>query len=385
MTDRLADRRRSRRIDVMLPVILENARAVTRDASASGVYFWKRGTFMYGDSIRFAIERETASGRILQKCRGVVIRTEPDDNGVGVAARIIESTTEPAPGAVGGADLREPLRELLREPTREQPRVTVEPRHDALTPAIKPVDRSSSELRTKPPEASEEPRTETQAPEASEEPRADTERRDAATASAIETVHRWSSLLRKKALEACEELQAQDALEWDFPSIVDAATTPSGRVRVCSVTAVDLVTRASRGSGDGGVVGGAYHGPDLPLSKGEIDARRNAGDVSEFMSWRTAHDGGAVRIDLEACLARPSRSDRVPQTTSLPRVVVRMTSVRDDNHHQEIEKDCFEQASYSDPAKAFEAFLALAVESAILINLPSREETGAGPLFRSAA
>jgi hypothetical protein len=250
---------------------------------------------------------------------------------------------------------------------------------------MKPADRPSAELPTPPREASEAPLTDTKAPEASEESRTDTRPGDDALASAIETVHRWSSLLRKKALEACEELQAQDALEWDFPSIADAAIMRSSRVRVCSVIAVDLVSKASRGSGHGGLAGDTYHGPDLPLSKGEIDARRSAGEVSEFMSWRKAHDGGAVRIDLEACLVRPSRGDPVPHKTPLPRVVVRMTSVRDDNHHQEIEKDCFEQASYGDPTKAFEAFLALAVESAILINLPSREETGPGPLFRSAA
>lgn len=381
MTDRIADRRRSRRLDVMLPVILENARAVTRDASASGVYFWKRGTFMYGDSIRFAIERETASGRILQKCRGVVIRTEPDDNGVGVAARIIESTTEPAPGSPGGTHPREPL----PEPAREPPRVTVEPRQDTPAPAITTAERPSSERATTPPEVSEEPEAKTPAPEAIEAPPADTPPRDDAIASDIETVHRWSSLLRTKALEACEELQAQEALEWDFPSIADAATAQPGSVRVCSVTAVDLVSRASRGSGHGGMAAASPQGRDLPLSKGEIDARRNAGDISELMSWRKAHDGGACRIDLVACLAGPSRGDPMSHKTSLPRVVVRMTSVREDNHHQEIEKDCFEQGSYSDPAKAFEAFLALAVESAILINLPSREETGTGPLFRSAA
>ena len=381
MTDRIADRRRSRRLDVMLPVILENARAVTRDASASGVYFWKRGTFMYGDSIRFAIERETASGRILQKCRGVVIRTEPDDNGVGVAARILESTTEPAPGSRGGTVPSEPF----PEPAREPPRVTVEPPQDPPAPAITIAERPSSERATTPPEASEEPGARTQAPEATAAPPADTPPRNDAIASDIETVHRWSTLLRAKALEACEELQDQDALEWDFPSIADAATAQPDSVRVCSVTAVDLVSRASRGSARGGVAAGSPQGRDLPLSKGEIDARRNAGDVSELMSWRKAHDGGACRIDLVACLAGLSRGDPTPNKISLPRVVVRMTSVREDNHHQEIDKDCFEQGSYSDPTKAFEAFLALAVESAILINLPSREETGTGPLFRSAA
>lgn len=167
MTEKFADRRRSRRIDVMLPVILENARAVTRDTRASGVFFWKRGTFMYGDSIRFAIERMTKSGRMLQKCRGVVIRTEPDDQGVGVAARITESTTERVPRPVGAAH--------LLKPPRAEPRNITLPRDDAL-------------------------------------------------ASAIETANRWSSLLRKKALEARDELRDQQMLEWDIPLTADLTT-----------------------------------------------------------------------------------------------------------------------------------------------------------------
>lgn len=102
----------------MLPVILENATAVTRDTSASGVFFWKHGTFMYGDSIRFSIERNTGSGRILQKCRGVVVRTEPRDNGVGVAARITESTMEPVPVHVSGFDVLKSAREQAQKVTR---------------------------------------------------------------------------------------------------------------------------------------------------------------------------------------------------------------------------------------------------------------------------
>ncbi|MDH3287535.1 MAG: PilZ domain-containing protein [Betaproteobacteria bacterium] len=95
VTGRLAERRRNKRIDVALPVILENATGVTRDVSASGVFFWKSGTFIYGESISFSMKRKTESGKFMLKCRGVVARTEPRGNDVGVAVRITKTAMEP--------------------------------------------------------------------------------------------------------------------------------------------------------------------------------------------------------------------------------------------------------------------------------------------------
>jgi hypothetical protein len=301
MTERFADRRRSRRIDVVLPVILENARAVTRDASASGVFFWKRGTFMYGESIRFAIERMTASGRMLQKCRGVVIRTEPDDNGVGVAARITESTTVPvatvqvpavAVPAVPAPGFLSAIEEL-RELPREEPRNSGAPKDDAL-------------------------------------------------ASAIETAKRWSSLLRKKALEARDELREQQMLEWDISPAADTATARDHRVRVCSVKAVGLRLADV---------------PDSRLSEAPgVDPRTDL------------HGTPGVRIDLETCVANASPNDRASGRAPSPGIVVRTRSVQDEEH-PEREENCYDQVWYSDPTRAFEAFLAVAGESAFLINL----------------
>jgi len=75
---------------------MENATGVTRDMSASGAFFWISGTYAIGEEISFSIELKTAGGRMIWKCRGEVLRTEPRDDTVGVAVRITESTTEPA-------------------------------------------------------------------------------------------------------------------------------------------------------------------------------------------------------------------------------------------------------------------------------------------------
>jgi hypothetical protein len=93
--ERLAERRRSKRIHVALPVILENESGVTRDVSASGVFFWKSGTFIYGESVSFSMGRKTESGNFTLKCRGIVTRTEPRGSDVGVAMRITEKAMEP--------------------------------------------------------------------------------------------------------------------------------------------------------------------------------------------------------------------------------------------------------------------------------------------------
>jgi len=96
MVKRLAERRISTRTNIALPVYLENATGVTRDVSASGVFFRKKGVFAYGESIRFSIERQTDTGRMIQRCKGIVVRTEPLGDEIGVGVRITESTMEPA-------------------------------------------------------------------------------------------------------------------------------------------------------------------------------------------------------------------------------------------------------------------------------------------------
>lgn len=88
-------RRRDKRVETPLLVFLENARGITRDTSPSGAYFWTSGEYSPGQPISFSIELNTAGGKMMWKCKGAVVRTEPRDYMVGVAATIIESTVEP--------------------------------------------------------------------------------------------------------------------------------------------------------------------------------------------------------------------------------------------------------------------------------------------------
>ena len=87
--------RRDKRVDTANLVFLDKGRGVTRDMSATGAYFWTGGNYSVGDPITFAVEIKTPGGTMLWKCRGDVIRVDPRDYMVGVAASIKESKMEP--------------------------------------------------------------------------------------------------------------------------------------------------------------------------------------------------------------------------------------------------------------------------------------------------
>jgi|GEM_PF-334952 len=320
MTAALPEKRRHKRIAIALPVILENATGVTRDVSASGAFFWVRGAYAIGEPISFGMGRKTEAGKSMLNCRGVVVRTEPRAHDVGVAVRVTGSAMERVPRHLSGTD--------LLKSTHDQP----------------------SNI---------------------------TQRKDDALASAIETVDRWSLLLRNKALEAREELHGQEVLEWAIPSAADATTPQSLRVRVCSVTVVGVVSHVSQVLGHRGIPGGKYRDLDQLHSNAEINARKNAteagvGVKNKFVNSRHPHDGCGVRIDLDVYVANASQDQGTLDKTPLPKVVVRTTSVGRDDHQPEFDENRHTQKSYGDPTEAFEAFLMLAMESAILINLDSR-------------
>lgn len=96
MTARLDEMRSEQRYPGTHPVFLENTLCATRDMSASGVYFWKDGMCLYapGDSISFVVELETTKGRLLWKCKGTVVRTEPIGDMAGVAVKLTEVKME---------------------------------------------------------------------------------------------------------------------------------------------------------------------------------------------------------------------------------------------------------------------------------------------------
>lgn len=92
--ERHREKRRGQRIYTALPVCLKSATGMTRDVSVSGVFFWTDAVCVLGELISFSVELHRPDGKIMFKCRGDVIRTEPRDPMLGVAVRIVESGME---------------------------------------------------------------------------------------------------------------------------------------------------------------------------------------------------------------------------------------------------------------------------------------------------
>ena len=197
------------------------------------------------------------------------------------------------------------------------------------------------------------------------------QRWDEALAPAIETVNRWSLLLREKAVEAFEQLRGEKTLDWEIPSIAEATGIDSGRVTMCSVTVVGVLSKEPSAQRGRGVRAGLYGDFDLSRAIDEVDGYGGAGDdgISEesgLVNWKELEDGRIGRVELEIYVANASQGDRKRGILPLPKVVIRTTSVRYDDHEQELEENNYRQKSYNDPAEAFNAFLALIRELAVL-------------------
>jgi hypothetical protein len=95
MTQEYSDKRRGQRILTALPVFLKNAQGITRDVSASGVYFWiSEASCAPGELIHFSVELRRRESKMVLKCQGDVVRMEPRNSVVGVAVKIIDSAME---------------------------------------------------------------------------------------------------------------------------------------------------------------------------------------------------------------------------------------------------------------------------------------------------
>lgn len=89
------EKRSGPRIHAALPVFLKNIEGITRDVSASGVFFWtSEPVCVPGELISFSVEFKRPEGRMMLKCQGDVVRMEPRAAEIGVAVKIIESAME---------------------------------------------------------------------------------------------------------------------------------------------------------------------------------------------------------------------------------------------------------------------------------------------------
>ena len=89
-------KRREERMASTRPVKLDRGTGVTRNISASGVFFETNLDYAAGSHISFAIELDGPRGeKMMLKCRGEIVRVEHRNGKVGVAAKIVASKLEP--------------------------------------------------------------------------------------------------------------------------------------------------------------------------------------------------------------------------------------------------------------------------------------------------
>ncbi len=87
-------RTREERVRTARPVRLDQGTGITRDVSASGVFFETDVNYAAGSEINFSIELDGPGGKMMLRCQGQIVRVEQRDGKVGVAAKIIESRLE---------------------------------------------------------------------------------------------------------------------------------------------------------------------------------------------------------------------------------------------------------------------------------------------------
>jgi PilZ domain len=90
------EQRREERVLVTHTVRLPHSQDVTRDISASGVYFWVDATFSVGETINFVIEFGKLGVNFILKCVGEIVRVENRNGKVGLAVKISHSVMESA-------------------------------------------------------------------------------------------------------------------------------------------------------------------------------------------------------------------------------------------------------------------------------------------------
>ena len=87
--------RKEERVSTALPVHLGSATGITKDVSASGIFFETDVPYALDSVISFTVQLDTPGGKMLLKCRGMIVRIEALGKKVGVAVKITESTMEP--------------------------------------------------------------------------------------------------------------------------------------------------------------------------------------------------------------------------------------------------------------------------------------------------
>ncbi len=83
--------RGSDRFDTELPVDIDGVQGLTRNVSATGIYFETGADHVPGSRVHFTIEMMVQGQKRKLVCDGEVVRVDHKGSTVGIAARLVES------------------------------------------------------------------------------------------------------------------------------------------------------------------------------------------------------------------------------------------------------------------------------------------------------
>jgi len=86
-----SEKRTGERVEAAFAVRLERASGVTRNVSASGLYFETQAALSVGGRINFAVDLEIAGAGMVLSCVGEIVRIDQRGDQQGVAIRILDS------------------------------------------------------------------------------------------------------------------------------------------------------------------------------------------------------------------------------------------------------------------------------------------------------
>ena len=89
-----AFKQREKRVNTCLPVSVNGKLGVTRDISATGVYFTVDDSYEKGTAIEFWIELDTPGGPLKLQCNGEVMRVDNDGARSGIAVKILDQSLQ---------------------------------------------------------------------------------------------------------------------------------------------------------------------------------------------------------------------------------------------------------------------------------------------------
>jgi hypothetical protein len=85
------EKRNGKRLSAVLAVNLGKTAGVTRDVSASGIFFETDAAYHKGSKIHFELDLDTPWGKAKCDCRGKIVRVERHDGTVGIAVQFTDA------------------------------------------------------------------------------------------------------------------------------------------------------------------------------------------------------------------------------------------------------------------------------------------------------